>query len=147
MNPINEPLKEFKFPSLKPLNHDPIKVATQLMLWVKKETSISMCDFCWQHGYTQDVIRKLAKNYEDFYNDLQLVKMKMAERRERLLNAELLERGTFHRHQALFDPFLNKFEESKKDKEASRKAGIVKNEHANLVTLAQLAAEGKFKSQ
>jgi hypothetical protein len=47
----------------------------------------------------------------------------------------------------MYDPFLDKAEEADKDKDAARKKGIAELEQANLVKLAQMAAEGKITQQ
>ena len=131
----------------RPREYDADKIAQELLQWVKDEDSINFAGFCADRGYLPGLIWRLEKESEEFSNAYILAKMKLAERRERFLNAEMLNYGSFQRYQSGYDPFLTKAEDEEKDKDAHRKKGIVENEQANLFLLAKLAADGKISQK
>lgn len=128
----------------RPRQYNPDEIAKEMMDWVEDEESINFVQFCADRGYASGLIWRLEKEYEDFSYAYEIVKMKLAERRERYLNADQLNYGAYQRYQSGYDPFLAKNEETEKDKDAARKKGIIENEQANLFLLAKLAAEGKI---
>ncbi len=93
------------------------------------------------------MIWRLEKESEDFSYAYTITRLKLAERRERLMNHNLLNYGAWQRYQRGYDPFLAKDEEEKDDKDAARKKGIVETEQINLVMLAKLAADGKISQK
>ncbi len=131
----------------RPRVYDPEKIIQEMKEWVKEEESINFAGFCADRGYLPGLIWRLEQEDEEFGNAYILVKMKLAERRERLLNAEMLNYGTFQRYQSGYDPFLSRSEDEEKDKDATRKKGVVENEQANLFLLAKLAADGKISQK
>lgn len=126
----------------RPREYDSIKIAQEMLEWSKNEDSINMAQFCADRGYLPDLIWRLEKESEDFSYAYTLTRLKLAERRERLLNANLINYGSWQRYQRGYDPFLARDENDKDDKDAARKKGIVDTEQANLVLLARLAAKG-----
>ena len=131
----------------RPPVYDAEKLAAELIDWSKNEESINITQFCCDRGYLPGLIWRLEKENTDFSNAYILARMKLAERRERMLNEGLLNYGAWQRYQRGFDPFLAKEEEEVADKDAARKRGIVQAEQANLVTLAKLAAQGKISQK
>lgn len=131
----------------RPRKYDPDKIAEELLEWAKDEESINFVGFCAERGYIPELIWRLDKEFESFSYAYQIAKMKLAERRERLLNAEYLNYGAYQRYQAAYDPFLSKAETQEKDADAARRKGIVEAEQANLFTLAKLAADGKISQK
>lgn len=131
----------------RPREYDAEKIADELLEWVKDEESINFVQFCADRGYLPSLIWRLEKENEDFSYAYTIAKMKLAERRERYLNAEQLNYGAYQRYQAGYDPFLCKAEDEEKDKDAARRKGIVESEQTNLVLLAQMAAEGKISQK
>jgi hypothetical protein len=144
--PNKEELKKKRSGGPKP-TYDPKKIMDEMEAWVEKEDSIAFVAFCYDNKYLPGLIWRLCQENEDFEDCYMLVKMKLAERRERLMNANLLNYGSWNRYQKMYDPFLDKAEEADKDKDAARKKGIAELEQANLVKLAQMAAEGKITQQ
>ncbi len=130
-----------------PRQYDPIKMADELIEWAKEEDSINFAGFCADRGYLPGLIWRLEKESDEFSYAYAIAKMKLAERRERLLNSDLLNYGAYQRYQSGYDPFLTKAEDDEKDKEAARRKGVVENEQANLFLLAQLAADGKISQK
>lgn len=128
----------------RPRVYDAEKIAQELLEWVKDESSINFCSFCADRGYLPGLIWRLEKESQDFSDAYSLAKMKLAERRERYLNSELLNYGAWQRYQKDYDPFLFKHEEADRDKDAERKKGVVEREQVNLFMLAKLASEGKI---
>lgn len=127
--------------------YDPDILAEELLEWVEDEEAINIAQFCADRGYVPSLIWSLEKQNGYFTYALQIAKLKIAERRERLVNADLLNSGIFHRYQACYDIFLRKDEDDEKDKEAARKRGVVESEQLNLVKLAQMAADGKLSQK
>lgn len=128
----------------RPRFYDSEKIMEEMLEWVKHEDSINFVGFCADKGYLPNLIWRLEKESQDFSDAYTIVKMKLAERRERYLNADALNYGAWQRYQSGYDPFLNKSEDAEKDKEAARRKGIVENEHMNLVLLARMAAQGQI---
>lgn len=128
----------------RPRVYDPEKIMQEMIEWVEDDMAISFCDFCYEHGYLPGLIWRLEQENEDFEEAYTFVKMKLAERRERLMNAECLNYGSWARYQGSYDPFLEKHETKEKDEDAKRRKGIVEAEQMNLVTLAKMAAAGEI---
>lgn len=128
----------------RPREYCPEKMAEELTKWVKEEDSISMAQFCAERGYMPELIWRLNQESEEFSEAYTLARLRLAERRERHLNNNLLNYGAWQRYQRMYDPFLAKDEEDEKDKDAARRKGIVQAEQMNLVRLAKLAADGSI---
>ena len=126
----------------RPREYDGDKIANELMEWAKKESSINIAQFCADRGYLPGLIWTLDKESEDFSYAYTIAKMKLAERRERLLNKQKLNYGAWERYQRGYDPFLARDENDKEDNDAARKKGIAQTEQMNLFMLAQMAARG-----
>lgn len=131
----------------RPRVYDPDEIANEMLEWVKKEDSINIAQFCADRGYLPGLIWRLDKESEDFSYAYTITRMKLAERRERYLNNNLLNYGAWQRYQRGYDPFLAKDEDDKEDKDAIRKKGIAEAEQMNLFMLAKLAGEGKLKQK
>jgi len=131
----------------RPREYDAEKIAEELLIWVKDEESINMAQFCADRGYLPGLIWRLELESEDFSYAYTIAKMKLAERRERYLNQNVLNYGAWQRYQRGYDPFLAKDEEEKEDKDAARRKGVVEAEQMNLVMLAKLAGEGKISQK
>ena len=127
--------------------YDMETVIEELLEWVEDETSINFAQFCFLYGYNPYTVWRWEKNDPDFQQAYTLAKLKLAERRERQLNAEMLNYGSFMRYQRGYDPFLQKEEDEDKDKDAKRRKGVAESEQANLVLLAKLASEGKISQK
>jgi hypothetical protein len=131
----------------RPRVYDPDIIAKELIEWAKDEESINMTGFCADRGYLPGLIWRLEQESQDFADAYTIAKMKLAERRERHLNADQLNYGAWQRYQRGYDPFLDRHERSIADEDASRKKGIVEQESMNLVTLAQMAAQGAISQK
>lgn len=131
----------------RPREYDAETIAQELLEWAKDESSINIAQFCADRGYLPGLIWRLEKESEEFSYAYTISRLKLAERRERLMNADLLNYGAWARYQRGYDPFLAKDEDDKEDKDAVRKKGIVQAEQMNLFLLAKLAAEGKIKQE
>ncbi len=131
----------------KPRTYDYDKLAEEILEWAEQEDSINLCAFCVERGYLPGTLWDIQQKHEPFAQAYEFARMRLAERRERMLNADMLNAGSFHRYQAQYDPFLRKDETDEKDKDAARRKGIVESEQTNLVMLAQMAAEGKISQK
>lgn len=131
----------------RPREYDAEKIAEELLEWSKNEESINIAQFCADRGYLPGLIWRLEKESDDFSYAYTITRMKLAERRERLMNNDLLNYGAWHRYQRGYDPFLAKDEDDKDDKDAARKKGVVEAEHMNLFLLAKLAGDGKISQK
>lgn len=131
----------------RPREYDVDKIAEELMAWAKEEDSINIAQFCADRGYLPALIWRLEKESEDFAYAYTISRLKLAERRERLMNHDMLNYGSWQRYQRGYDPFLAKDEDEKEDKDAVRKKGIVETEQTNLFLLAKLAADGKISQK
>lgn len=131
----------------RPREYDALKIAEELIQWSKDEESINIAQFCADRGYLPELIWRLEKESEDFSYAYTIARLKLAERRERLMNNNLLNYGSWQRYQRGYDPFLAKDEDNKEDKDAERRKGIVNTEQMNLVMLAKLAADGKISQK
>jgi hypothetical protein len=131
----------------RPRFYDYEKIADELLEWAELETSINLCQFCADRNYVVKSFYDWKEKSPYFRDAWELTKMRLAERRERLLNADLLNYGTWARHAKRFDPFLHIEEEEDLDKEANRRKGIVQAEQANLITLAQMLRENQISQK
>lgn len=131
----------------RPRIYDADKIAKELLEWKDDEESINFAQFCADRGYLPTLIWRLEKESEEFSNAYTITKLKLAERRERWMNQDMLNYGAWQRYQRGYDPFLEKAEEEKEDKDAARRKGIVESEQMNLVMLAKMAGEGKISQK
>lgn len=131
----------------RPREYDAEKIAQELIEWSKDEESINIAQFCADRGYLPGLIWRLEKESEDFSYAYTLARLKLAERRERLMNNNLLNYGAWQRYQRGYDPFLAKDEKQEKDEDAERRKGIVESEQMNLVMLAKMAAAGEISQK
>lgn len=128
----------------RPRVYDPQKIMEEMLAWSNRDDSINFAGFCAERGYLPNLIWRLEQESKEFEEAYTLVRMKLAERRERYLNADLLNYGTFQRYQKGYDPFLSRYEDMEANMEAERRKGVAKSEQMTLVMLAKLSAEGKF---
>lgn len=131
----------------RPREYDAEKIATELIEWSKDESSINIAAFCAERGYLPGLIWRLEQEYQDFADAYVLTRLRLAERRERLMNSDLLNYGAWQRYQRGYDPFLAKDEDEKDDKDAARRKGIVEAQQMNLATIVKLANEGKISQK
>jgi|SRR6185369_2146044 len=131
----------------RPLVYDPEKLAKELLDWSEDDDSINIAQFCADRGYHSGLIWRLEKESEDFERAYEIARLRLAARRERMLNANVLNYGAWQRYQRGYDPFLAKDEDDKEDKDAARRKGIAETEQMNLVMLAKMASEGKISQK
>src|SRR5215213_7525902 len=105
----------------RPREYDSQKIADELIEWTRDEESINIAQFCADRGYLPSLIWRLEKESEDFSYAYTIARLKLAERRERLMNNDFLNYGAWQRYQRGYDPFLAKDEDEKEDKDAARK--------------------------
>lgn len=134
-------------PAGRPRIYDSVKIAEELAQWVKREDSINFAQFCVIKGYLPAMIWRLEKESQDFSDAYTLAKLTLAERRERLMNENLLNYGSWHRYQRGYDAFLERSEDEKEDKDATRRKGVAESEQMNLVMLAKMAAQGQISQK
>lgn len=131
----------------RPREYDVDVIIQEMIEWSKDDDSINFAGFCADKGYLPELIWRLEKENQDFSDTYTLVKMRLAERRERYLNADALNYGSWQRYQGGYDPFLTKSEDEDKDKDAARKKGVVEQENANLCLIARMALEGSIRQK
>jgi len=127
-----------------PYKYDRKEVVEKMFKWAEKETSTIFVDFCFQEKIPRNAINTMVYESEEFADAYELVKMKLAERRERHLNREQMHVHAYNRYQACYDPFLHEHETKEKDLEAQRKKEQEAAAATNLVELAKMAAEGQI---
>jgi len=131
----------------RPREYDAEKIADELLEWVKDEESINFVQFCADRGYLPGLIWRLDQENEEFSYAYSIAKMKLAERRERFLNAEILNYGAYQRYQSSYDPFLKRHEKDDKDEDAARAKGIAQHDKENFIQLVKMAADGKISQK
>jgi hypothetical protein len=124
----------------------PEKYCTEKMIkemeeWVKKESSINICGFCADYGYTYALFRSKVVNKQEFKDAYEIVRLRLAERRERLLNCDLLHSHAYNRYQSCYDPFIDTYEDEKKDQEAERKIKIAQAQPENTINLSEFLTD------
>lgn len=127
--------------------YDPNIIIEQLLEWSKNEESINFCNFCYEKGYLPSLIWSLEQENQDFADAYMLVRMKLAERRERYANDQTLNYGSYQRYQKGYDPFLEKAEDIDADKTAKRRKNVLDTERLNLFTLVKMASNGDIKQE
>lgn len=128
----------------RPRVYDPVIIGQEMLEWVKDIDSINIAQFCADRGYLPPLIWRLEKECEEFADAYGIVKLKLAARREVMLNEGLLNYGTWQRYQRGYDAFLAKDEDEKDDKDAARRKGVADSSQMNLFLLAQMVADGKI---
>lgn len=125
--------------------YKPEEVAEQLLEWVQEEDSVTITAFCADYGYHMQYVDRWRTISPEFSYAFDIARMKIAERRERLHNTDLVKVAPYTRYQSLYDPFLQKHEREEKEFESKTKRSELKEvNEANLVLLAKLASEGKI---
>lgn len=119
-------------------------IIEELLAWSLKENSLNIVGFCAEHGYMAETLWRFEHENEEFEEAFKLTKMRLAERRSKLLDENKLNYGAWARYQKHYDPFLDKHEEADKDKEAKRRKDIAVQEGVNLATIVRMANEGKI---
>lgn len=127
--------------------YDPYLLGEEMIEWSKEEDSINLCEFCADRGYSLNLIKRLQKEVPEFNNYIEIVKMQIAERRERYLNEGRLSVKAWDRCARMYDLFLDDHETQLEDRDAERKHGISNNNQLNLVMLAKMAAEGTISQK
>jgi len=122
----------------RPVVHDPIKMAEQLLEWVEKDESINICGFCADNGYRATLIREKCKSSDEFKDAFEKARLRLAERRERYLNIDMLHTSSFGKYQSYYDPFLDRYEDKKKDQDARRKKEIAEASSGPELTLSDI---------
>jgi hypothetical protein len=112
-------------------------ICEQLKEWGEKDTSINLCEFCAVKGYLPSLLWSLEKSDEAFNRQFTLTKLRLAERRERMLNARKLDTGSFHRSQRSYDAFLKKDEDEKAERDAALRVKIEKQKNINVSDLME----------
>lgn len=112
----------------RPVKHaadDADQLAVALLEWADKPTSIIFLEFCCDNKLSDDDIGQLARDYPNFTRALELVKRKIATRREQWLHEGKLNPGVFHRYQSMYDKTLLQHERAEKAYDAELKKSIV----------------------
>lgn len=120
----------------RPEKYPTDKMIKELEEWVKREDSINICGFCADHGYSYELFRGKVMKNEDFKDLYEVVRLKLADRREKMLNSDLLHSHAYNRYQSCYDTFIDKYEDEKKDQEAERKIKIAQAQPKDTIDLA-----------
>ncbi len=102
----------------RPLKYDMEQEAIAIEEWSKKESAINLVGFVCERDICPDYIYDWADRSEVFSQALKKAKARLAERRERLMNQNAINYGSFNRYQDIYDPFLKRHEDEKKNYEA-----------------------------
>jgi hypothetical protein len=125
--------------------YDRDQIRKEILHWAKDETSINIVGFCSERGYSSNLILKLKDECKKFAKAYELVKMTLAERRERLMNERKINYGAWARYQKHLDPFLSAHEDEEADKAAARQKGIAESSKENLSGILQMLSKGEIK--
>ena len=113
----------------RPQEYDRKQVAVNLVEWEKKATSINLCGFCTTHDplLPHVYLSRWAKDDEDFRLAYETAKAFLGNRREQMLNDDLLHVKAYDLNATTYDWFLKdekrqqaEFESSLKEKENRR---------------------------
>ncbi len=98
---------------------DLIKLANDLIKWSLLHDSINLNGFCGQQNLAPSVFSRYARENEDFCLAYEEAKANLADRREKMLNAEMLHVKAYDLNACVYDHFL-KEERREQAKEASK---------------------------
>ena len=108
----------------RPREYDREQIMEELIEWVKLEDSLNICGFAGPRFIEMDKFSLFARECEQFRRVYHSVKMIIGERREKMLNAKLLDASSYNRNAHTYDPFMRKtyyedkeFESTLKQKE------------------------------
>ncbi len=106
----------------RPRLYHPEEEAKAIDEWSKLDNSINLVGFCVYRDICPDYIYDWEKESTEFSQALKKAKARLADRREKMMNENKLNYGSFNRYQSVFDPFLYKHEDNLKAREAELKA-------------------------
>lgn len=120
--------------------YDRDKLIAEMLEWSEDETAINFCSFCAEGGYLPSLIWRLENEDQDFADAYTICRMRLAARREALLNAEQMHCAAFTYYQRSYDPFLDKHKHEQADKDADRRQRQAEKNNINLAHIAKTMA-------
>lgn len=97
-----------KLPPWRPREHDRDEIAGKLVEWAKKEDSINLCGFCCSldDPLVPSKLSQWAAEDTNFRQALEIARCFLGQRREKLLNQELLHVKGYDLNSTTYDIFL-----------------------------------------
>ena len=95
-----------KHPGGRPRVHDREKLSENLLAWVEKDDAWNICGFCFDYNITYDVLADMCRNDSELGRTFQMVKAKLAQRREVLVSKGKLHPLAYAKNSRAYDPHL-----------------------------------------
>ena len=140
-------LKEQKERYRPDKQYHPLLVAEQLLEWVKKEDSLTISQFCAEMGFSHRTINYLVAQDAVMEEAMDITKITLAARREKLLHEDNINYGSWARYASYYDGFLHDYEQDLADKEAKRRKPPETQFTINLEKLVDMVKDGKIKQE
>lgn len=93
-------------PAGRPQEHDRLKIAEDLVIWSKKDTSINLCAFCGENDIDPCNITQWANECVIFHKAYSKAKSLLGARREKKLSEGTLHQKAYHLNANTYDHFL-----------------------------------------
>lgn len=93
----------------RPREYDRELIAQQMIEWVKRDNSINMCGFCSEYWVPYSRMWSWADEDEQFRDVMEMVKLKIAQRREEWVSAKLLHQTAYGMNARVYDKPMHKY--------------------------------------
>lgn len=103
----------------RPRVHNHELLAKSLDEWSRKPDSIELLDWVNENDLYPQIVSRLSKEDENFCEALKKTKSKIAARRTKLANEDIINYGIYQRYQGMYDHFLKEDERDEKEYEAN----------------------------
>lgn len=112
----------------RPPKYNLEKEASDLLLFSKRETCLSLEDFTDDKDYCASDLCEFARRSEVFSAALKKAKERIGKRREHFVNLDKLNYGVWNRSARLYSTLLKDDEEDVKDRDLERKIKLLQKE-------------------
>jgi len=128
----------------RPIKYNKDEWAEKLYEWSKKDDAINLVGFCADNDIPSEYLSVWAKENDNFSQSLKIAKLKIAQRREKLVSEGKLYHGAWQRGAGVYDSILHTHEREEKKYEAEIKQALEKTNTENLIDLLKAINEGKL---
>lgn len=111
----------------RPPEYDPEYYAEKIQEWVTKDSSWNIAGFCSEYDLYPELIYNFCERSKNFLSVYNKIKIKLAEKREKLVSLGKLHNKSYDRYQPMYDKFLHDYEEEKLDRAAERQKKAAEN--------------------
>ena len=105
----------------RPREYDREKIMEELIEWVKLDDSLNICGFAGPRFIEIDKFSLFSRECEKFRRVYHSVKMIIGERREKMMNAKLLDANVYNRNAHTYDAFMRQTYHEDKEFESTLK--------------------------